>query len=351
MPHRGHVRFALGTLLSIKLHDRRVVESCGVGSKPDGAAKVRGATLGHFAASPREVTGLLDGGIDARKGGKLGGGFKTGNVTDLTKDNGGQYRTHAGDRSQLGIELGVEARKLLLDARNGLLKRLDLFQILPDQQAEGIAGKQDAKGITRNVLNLNRFVVAEATATGKRDQIAKLGGVHGDDFFGCGVFRKELHGGHAKGIREQFFVFGEYLIKQRNDLAFEIRDHVHDEESMTAKFPKRMDIRRRNSGFGVASKADNLGDDEGILGIVLSLPDIKIPQRVGLYGIDHMDGEARVTQMPVQRQPVMAGSFQADLHQRQIGNMGFEEIHEALKAGEAVGKAEGFAEDVPALID
>ena len=60
------------------------------------------------------------------------------------------------------------------------------------------------------------------------------------------------------------------------------------------EFPKLEQVLVGENGFGVSSKAQNIGDNHAVLTVRFGLADVHVSQSVGLHGVDDLDGPAVV---------------------------------------------------------
>ncbi|SCI50417.1 Uncharacterised protein [uncultured Blautia sp.] len=59
-------------------------------------------------------------------------------------------------------------------------------------------------------------------------------------------------------------------------------------------------------------KTHDLGNHETVFPVSLCLPDVHLPKRLGLDGIDDLDLEILLQQVPIHTQPVMTGCLHAN---------------------------------------
>ena len=132
----------------------------------------------------------------------------------------------------------VKSRKqpcdFYVNAINLFFHKTDLFDVLTDEQSNGVTGQQDAKGIAGGVFNLQRFLQTMMAVAGGIDGFGQLVRIDGQQFFRCCVLRKKLQRGLAKGVGKEFLVFRENLIQQGYDLALQVRNRIHDPEAVAA---------------------------------------------------------------------------------------------------------------------
>ena len=94
-----------------------------------------------------------------------------------------------------------------------------------------------------------------------------------------------------------------------------------------------------------------MGDDEAVFSVVLRLPDIHLPKRLGLDRVDDLDFKTLFQQIPVHTQPVMAGSFHAN-EQAIIGDtQPLEQRQQLFTAFLTVGKGDAVQQGRASLID
>ena len=84
------------------------------------------------------------------------------------------------------------------------------------------------------------------------------------------------------------------------------------------------------------------------MGVGLGLTDVHAAQRIGLDGVDDMHRKAVISQMRVERQPVVSRRFHAE-HDRLLEAT--HHVHELVVTRLRIGKAHGLADDAPVLSD
>ena len=103
-----------------------------------------------------------------------------------------------------------------------------------------------------------------------------------------------------------------------------------------------------HGSFAVAAEAYDIGDNHAVNGIVLGFADVHAAQRIGLNGIDDVNGKPIVAQMREQSQPIVTSGFHAeDDGLVQAAN----HVHELVVARLRVGEAQSLADEAAILGD
>ena len=123
------------------------------------------------------------------------------------------------------------------------------------------------------------------------------------------ILFQNRHGGLAENCIKLRLVFRKNTVDQRDQFSLEVAGHVDQIEAVPAQLLQRQQTILCDVVLGIAPETDQLGDDEGILGIGFDLADEHIPHGAGLDRVEQNDVVAVLAQPRKERQPVMRGGL------------------------------------------
>ena len=290
----------------------RVVEGGDASRGVERPPQVGRAALGHVHLGAFEAAGLRDGGVDPGVGDELLGILEAVDVADFAQDDGakdGADARNCGDETVRPLHVGgdfpVETVDLVLD-------EADLLEDLAELEGKRVGGDRDPERMTGGVLDLERLVLAKAPPAGLLQKVRKLSGIDLAQFFRRRPVQKDFSGSHAERVRKELFIFREDLVQKRDRLALEVRAQVDLVGTKAAQLAQGQGLLAAGRRLLVLAQAQDPGDDHGIDGVGLGLPDGHVPVGVGHDRVDDLDAKALPDQERVDHQPVVAGGLHAD---------------------------------------
>ena len=207
----------------------------------------------------------------------------------------------------------IFARILLIQKGDLPLNKLQLFEHLANLEGKSVRCDFDPQRPFSDSFDLKRLLVAEVSFGDLIEQFGQFLGRQRGDLLGGRILQQELFGGHPEDVAEQFPIFRENLIQERNDLALEVAFRVDLPEPEATKLAQGQCVTIRDSRLLVLSQHQDFGDDLCVYAVILDLAHAHVAQGVGDDGVDDLDVETLLQEPGVKDEPVVSGCLHAHL--------------------------------------
>lgn len=276
---------------------------------PDASAQIRRAPFGHMRVRSLELAGLVDRRIDANIGCELVRRRKTGDISDFAENDGSNNRSNAGNRRDRRIKALKQSRYFFFQSVSLSGERLDLVEHQENQRGIRAVTVFNAEAVSCKLPEFTRLPLAKVTVAAVPEQLCQLIQMCVGKLLRRRILFQNRHGGLAENRIELRLVFRKNTVDQSDQFSLEVAGHVDQIEAVPAQLLQRQQTILCDVALGIAPETDQLGDDEGILGIGFDLADEHIPHGASLDRIEQNDVIAVLAQPCKERQPVMRGGL------------------------------------------